>query len=318
MPEAFATTTPPVAPSDARLRFGTAPVNWNNFDLEGWRPEVPFPGILDEMKAAGYVRTEWDVSFGLDPDMLREEADRRGIAFVGAYRWVDFLDDARFERDVEQLRGFLPVLQALGIENLIVADALRPMRVAHAGAIPADGSRSLPPSGYTDIARNLHALSAVASNHGLRVRYHNHAGSWIETPDEVARLIEELDLERVDLCFDTGHYAFGGGDPHKFIDDHGPAIGVLHLKDVDPQILARARQSGWSFRDALRQIIFCPLGEGSARINEMVAVLVDREFAGDIIIEQDTCAGDSTETARLNLDRARAFEESRRASRSDP
>ena len=36
------------------LRVGTAPVNWNNFDLDGWRPEVPYPGILDEMKRAGY------------------------------------------------------------------------------------------------------------------------------------------------------------------------------------------------------------------------------------------------------------------------
>jgi inosose dehydratase len=287
-------------------------VNWNNFDLEGWRLEVPFPQILDEMKAAGYERTEWDVSFGLDPAVLQAEVDRRQMAFVGAYRWVDFLDEDQFQQDVEQLRDFMPVLQSLGIGNLIVADALRPMRVAHAGAIPADGSRSLVPSDYATLAHNLHALAAIARDYDLRVRYHNHVGSWIETPEEVANLIAELDFGLVDLCFDTGHYAFGGGAPHEFIETNGPAIGMLHLKDVDPQVLARARQQALSFRDALRQIIFCPLGEGNARIQETVAILVERQFAGDIIIEQDTCSGDSTATARLNLDRSRAFEENHR------
>ncbi len=312
MPDA--SSPPTEAPA---LQFGTAPVNWNNFDLANWRPVVPFPAILDEMKAAGYDRTEWDASFGNDPATLLAEAESRGMRFVAAYRWVDFVDSERFEHDAAELRLFLPILQAIGVTDLIVADTLRPVRVANAGAIPDDGSLSLGDQEYAALAANLRELAIVAREFGLTVRYHNHVGSYIETPAEVEALLAAIDLEVVNLCFDTGHYAFGGGDPYQFIADHIDAVGLLHLKDVDPNVLAEARSHGWTFQDALRQIIFCPLGEGNARITQVVDILVANDFAGHIIIEQDTCAGDSTRTAALNLERARDFEQQARAKRSE-
>ena len=65
--------------SGTQLLFGTAPVNWNNFDLVDWNPVVPFPRILDEMVSAGYSRTEWDASFGGDPEALNQERTARGL-----------------------------------------------------------------------------------------------------------------------------------------------------------------------------------------------------------------------------------------------
>lgn len=289
------------------LRFGTAPVNWNNFDLVDWRPPVPFPAILDEMRAAGYVSTEWDASFGTDIKLLNSAIASREMTFVGAYRWVDFVDDDRFAQDLEHLAEFFPILRAIGISNLIVSDALRPMRVANAGAIPDDGSLSLALENYQTLASNLHRLADQAAPSGLAIRYHNHVGSWIETPTELATLMDHLDFGKVDLCFDTGHYAFGGGDPHAFITSHLERIGLLHLKDVDDAVLTRSRANRWSFQDALRQIIFCPLGDGGARIPEVLGLLAQHRFCGSIIIEQDTCAGDSTATARLNLERAQTY-----------
>ena len=306
----------PSSSSPSPLRFGTAPVNWNNFDLEGWRPVVPFPAILDAMVTAGYERTEWDASFGADPAELLAASRPRGLEFVAAYRWVDFVNDDQFSLDLVELRRFMPTLQAIGVTDLIVADALRPDRVAHAGAIPADGSLSLSASAYRTLADNLVRLADVASGFDLHLRYHNHVGSYIETPQEVDDLLAVLDPARVNLCFDTGHFAFGGGDPYRFIAEHLDAIGLLHLKDVDGQVLDEARRRHWSFQDALRHIIFCPLGEGTARIADVVDVLVDNEFEGHVIIEQDTCARDSTETAKRNLERARSFEHAARQRRS--
>lgn len=299
----------------SKLLFGTAPVNWNNFDLENWRPTVDFPAILDEMLEAGYVRTEWDASFGVDVAVLSDEIRKRGMRFIGAYRWVDFLDADQFQRDCDQLLSFFPTLHAVGISDLIVADTLRPIRVANAGAIPANGSLSLAADDYRTLAENIGKLADVAGEFGIRVRYHNHVGSWIETPSELTDLMAQMDFSKVDLCFDTGHYAFGGGDPYAFIADNIGTIGLLHLKDIDPAILIESRANGWSFREALQNIIFCPLGEGSARISDVVQVLVDSQFAGHIIIEQDTCAGDSTETAGLNLTRALTYETSAQSHR---
>ncbi|HYI25899.1 MAG TPA: sugar phosphate isomerase/epimerase, partial [Thermomicrobiales bacterium] len=135
---------------------------------------------------------------------------------------------------------------------------------------------------------------------GIQVHYHNHAGSYIETPGEVAALVAHIELSLVDLCFDTGHYAYGGGDANEFVASHLDSIGYLHLKDVNRKVLTEAKQRGWSFLDALRHIIFCPLGEGDANIPSIVATLVNSRFNGWVIIEQDTCKGESTLNARNN------------------
>jgi inosose dehydratase len=290
------------------LLFGTAPVNWNNFDLVDWRPVVPFPHILDEMVAAGYSRTEWDASFGGDPDALNHERESRGMSFVGAYRWIDFLDDTGFAKSLSGIDEIVPTLAAIGVDNLIVADSLRPERVAIAGAVPADGSQSLEKPELEKLATNLHSLANRVREFGIAVRYHNHVGSFIETPAELDALLPYLDETLVDLCFDTGHFAFGGGNAFDFMQTHLQRIGMIHLKDVDIQVLEQARANRWTFQESLRHYIFCPLGEGGAQVGQAIQHLVRSRFGGHVIIEQDTCKGDQTEIARLNLATARDFE----------
>lgn len=293
------------------LHIGTAPVNWNNFDLTDWRDPVPFPRILDEMRAAGYTATEWDASFGDAPDTLNALLAERGMAFVAAYRWVDFQDADAFARDSAELAPVCRTLAAIGVRHLIVADTMRPERIAIAGAVPADGSASLAPEQLDALVANLHELARRAAEAGLSLHYHNHVGSYIEAPAEVAALAERLDPALVDLCFDTGHYAFGGGDALRFLRDQSDRIGILHLKDVDPEVLAEARANGWTFHQSLRHYVFCPLGQGAAGIDRIVATLVERGFPGWVIVEQDTCRGETvaetTANARANLETLRGL-----------
>ena len=300
------------------LRVGTAPVNWNNNDLEGWRPAIPFPEILDRMVEAGYRETEWDQSFGTDIAVLNAERERRGVTFTGAYRWLDFLHDDQFAIDSQAIVPFLETLQGIGARHLIVADAMRPNRVAIAGAVPADGSASLEKTGYERIARNLTLLSDLIAPYQLRLHYHNHVGSYIETPAELDSLRSVLDLNRVDLCFDTGHYAFGGGNALEFLHANIDAIGYLHLKDVDPVVLAEARANGWSFLESLRHYVFCSLGEGNAEIPAILDVLVNSAFSDYVIIEQDTCRDDSTANASRNLEAVMSTARDLQAGRIQP
>lgn len=283
------------------LSFGTAPVNWNNFDLKGWREPVPFPDILREMQRAGYTTTEWDASFGTDPGALREAAAQFGIRYVAAYRWFDFLHDDVFAEQLAEAGTITSILTSIGATDLIVADALRPERVAIAGAVPDDGSQGLAPAAMKVIANNVHRLSEVTAQAGLNLRYHNHTGTYVETPAEVEALLSVLDAEKVTMCFDTGHFAFGGGNARAFVEANLDRIGLIHLKDVDGAVLNQARTQHWSFLESLRHIVFCPLGEGTAEIRKIVRFLRNASFTGHVIIEQDTCAGEPTDVAARNL-----------------
>src|SRR5699024_10602612 len=120
------------------LRLATAPVNWNNNDIPGWRPVTPFPQILDRMREAGYSATEYDDGFGQDAGQLIAESISRGISWTGCYQWVDFLDSDNLGAVIEALGPKFELLSAINCHNLIVADSLRPHRVDLAGRVPAD------------------------------------------------------------------------------------------------------------------------------------------------------------------------------------
>lgn len=283
------------------LRLATAPVNWNNNDIPGWRPVTPFPEILDRALDAGYRAIEYDDAFGRDPNQLNSEALARDMTWTGCYQWVDFLDTDKLESTITDLAPKMQLLQDIGCRNLIVADSLRPHRVALAGRVPPDGAASLADWDVARLVAGVHLLAETAEGFDLAVRYHNHVGSWIEAPHEVNALLRRLDLARVDLCFDTGHYAYGGGDAASFIKDHPNAIGYLHLKDVDTDTVRSARVRELTFIDALKEYVFSPIGRGSANIPGILDTLVAQGFDGWVVVEQDTCEGDATETARQNL-----------------
>ena len=59
----------------------------------------------------------------------------------------------------------------------------------------------------------------------------------------------------VNLCLDTGHVAYYGGDSVELITKYPDRIGYLHLKQVDPALAARALAEDISFSKAVRMDI---------------------------------------------------------------
>jgi inosose dehydratase len=287
--------------TDLPLKIATAPVNWNNDDIPGWRDLVPFPDLLDRMSEAGYRATEYDDKIGPEPKAVGTEAAKRGLELCGFFQWVDLRHADTFAEEVLAIVERLRQLSELGCQHLIIADRMTPERDAIAGQVPPDGSASLDEDGYKLLAQHADTLARTAREHGFSTHYHNHVGTYVETPEEVERFARNVAGSAVDFCFDTGHYAYGGGDPQAFIEANLAQIGHLHLKDVDGPVLARAKTERMSFRGALRNLVFAPLGQGSAGIGEIVTHLLEQQYPGWIVIEQDTCAGDPTATARDNL-----------------
>ena len=58
----------------------------------------------------------------------------------------------------------------------------------------------------------------VRDETGLRTVFHHHCAGYVETPAEVDTLMQRTDPNLVGLCFDTGHYRFGGGEPLDIFD----------------------------------------------------------------------------------------------------
>src|SRR5262249_6604501 len=118
--------------------------------------------------------------------------------------------------------------------------------------------------------------------------FHPHTATWIEGADEVAALLEATDPAVVKLCLDTGHAVVGGSDPAELARATRDRIAHVHLKDVDPAVLARVRSQELTVEEAWEQGLFCPFGEGAVDFPAVLAALGGYE--GWLVVEQDRVA----------------------------
>jgi inosose dehydratase len=253
---------------------------------------------MDHFVEAGYDATEWGPSMPTDPAVMAAELRSRGLTMVGAFVALALRDADRYDAEIERAMGIASFIGRIGGSRLIAADSGDDRRHAAAGHVdPAD---RLTDVAWRSLARGLEEIGARLEPMGMELVFHNHVGTYVETPDETVRLLDETDPARVGWCLDTGHLAFGGGDALAMLSRYADRVRHVHLKDVDGAVLARARAEHWTFGQALSAFIFPPLGDGVARIPGVVAALHERGYDGWYVIEQDTAPGDPTVTARRN------------------
>jgi len=279
------------------VRIATAIVNWNNPDIPDVFPWIPYGEAMDHFVEAGYDATEWGPSMPTDPKELGEALESRGLDLVGAFVGLGFRDADALEPEIERALDIARFLVANGGTVLIAAEAGDDRRRGEAGHV--DESRGLTDAQWRNLANGLDELGRRLEPLGMTLAFHNHVGTYVETPAETARLLDETDPSLVGWCLDVGHLAFGGGDAVEMLAGYADRVQHVHVKDVDGEVLARAKAEGWSFGNALAHYIFPPLGEGIARIPEVVRALGKVGYDGWYVIEQDT-APDPTATATAN------------------
>ena len=280
------------------MKLATAPVNWNNADVTDYRPWVPYPALLDEMVAAGYNATEWGMNMERDAAKLLADLQQRNLQILGGFVGLELRN--REKRDQEIARGLEigRFFQSVGAPYLIAADSGDDRRRAEAGHV--DPSGALTKEQWNSLATGLNDLARELIPIGVKIVFHNHVGTYVETEPETARLLEETDPALVSWCLDCGHLAYGGGDTLRALEKYGNRVGYVHIKDVDGQVLQKSREKGWSFAQALKSYIFAPLGEGIARVSAVIDSLRRAGYSGWVVIEQDTTPSDPTQVAAKN------------------
>jgi inosose dehydratase len=267
-----------------RWPVAIAPILWNNDDLPDLTPPVPFERVLDEIATAGYEGTELASNAPRDAGLLRGHLQRRGLRLAGAYLALDFFNSS-LDAELERAERLARLLRGAGAGVLVAGLAAHPQRMASAGGArqPAtiDGQ-------YTQIARGLERVAERCHRDNVVLAFHNHAGTFIETPEELDELCRRADPALVRLCLDVGHLIVGGGDPVQAIERYGQRLAHVHVKDVDPQVLERLRSGQGGFLEGLRQRVFCEVGRGCLDLAGVAGALRQQGFEGWVVLEQDT------------------------------
>ncbi|MEI7936283.1 MAG: TIM barrel protein [Verrucomicrobiota bacterium] len=294
-----------------KFLIGNAPCSWGTLEFEGTGGEQIGSGrMLDELAATGYTGTElgdWGY-MPTDPPALRGELSRRGLVMLGAFVPVALKEQSALVDGITRAVKVARLLAAVATEPapyLVLADenGTVPNRTQRAGRIT--GEDGLSPAQWKQFASGAEAVArAVQAEAGLKTVFHHHCGGYVETHDEIARLLELTDPQTLGLVFDTGHYTYGSGgaDAVAALDRFRERVWYIHLKDCQPAVAAQARAAGWDYFQALRHGIFCELGKGSVDFPRLLRRLAETNYQGYMLVEQDVLPGMGSpkESARRN------------------
>lgn len=293
------------------MKIANAPCSWGvlEFDLAGEAPG--YVQVLDEMRAIGYSGTELgDWGFmPTDAAALYNELQARELSLLGAFVGVSLAEPRFHDKGAAEALRYARLLAAVEGDNpwspfIVLSDnnGTSPRRTRNAGRIrPEDGLTS------EEWAIFIHGVQYIADivreETGLRTVFHPHCAGYVETPAEVDRLMQNTEPTLVGLCFDTGHYRFGGGEPLELYTRYAERIWHVHFKDCHPEIASRSRAEKWDYFASVGNGVFCELGQGDVDFPAVIAALRAQNYDGWIVVEQDVLPGMGSprESAARNL-----------------
>lgn len=280
------------------IKIANAPCSWGalEFDSDEKSKEIGFEQVLDEIKETGYVGTElgdWGY-MPTKPALLQVEISKRNLDLLGAFVPVALADVSKHKAGITSALKVAELMYQAGYKDsfIILADdnCSVPERTQNAGRITTDmGLSDKQWKEYAKGAENI--AKVVKDSFGIRSVFHHHCAGYVETPEEIDKLLSLTDPQLLGLCLDMGHYAFGGGDPVQALKTYSDRIWHVHFKDFDPGVAKLSKEANGDYFDAIKRGVFCELGKGAVDFESIVKLLKELNYENWIVVEQDILPG---------------------------
>jgi len=282
------------------VRWGVSPIAWCNDDLPELGGNTPVERILADARDIGFDGIELGNKFPREPAALKRLLENYSLSLVGGWYSAALLRRSA-EEEIDAMEPHLSLLEALGCTVFIIAET--------SNAVHGDRKSRLsehPLLHFADWQQFGERLSRVAghvASRGLRLAYHHHLGTVVETAAELDRFFE-VTSDSVGIVLDTGHAAYGRIDPVAVITRHPDRIAHVHCKDVRAARHGRLVQTGASFLDGVIDGMFTVPGDGDLDYEPMLRALSRIEYSGWIVVEaeQDPAVADPRLYGQRGLD----------------
>jgi inosose dehydratase len=267
------------------VTIGSAPDSWGV-----WFPsdpkQTPWNRFMDEVAEAGFEWIELGPRGYLpeDPDKLRKEMDSRGLKTCGTFIMDDLSSPTIWPQLKQETEKTAKLVSDLGGRFIVLIGSIYSDLFTGEQIAPA----RLSDERWKTFIENTHRIADIVHDrYGLTVVYHPHAETNIEYEDQIERFLADTDPQRVQLCLDTGHHAYRGGDPIAFMHKHHRRIPYLHLKSVDGEVQRKVERENIPFGKAVAIDMFCEPSKGAVDFIAFRDVLREIDFNGFGIVEQD-------------------------------
>ncbi len=291
------------------VRIGINPIGWMNDDLPSLGGDTPLETALSEGRQIGYEGFELGNKFPKDGPALKAKLNEFGLDCISGW-YSGFLAEGDVVAEVERCQAPMRRLQyndakvvvygecAGTIHGQIDTPLARRPRFASAAQWHAYGQR-------------LNEFGAhLKSSYGISLAYHHHMGAYVQSPQDVDQLMAVTDPAQVGLLFDTGHAWYGGAnDPVALLQRHVGRVVHVHCKDVRADVVAQARNDGWSFLTGVLNGTFTVPGDGVIDFDAVLCTLHVAGYAGWLVVEaeQDPAVAPSYRYAAMGYQHLRAI-----------
>lgn len=267
----------------SRIKVGINPLTWTNDDLPELGAETPLETCLAETRLAGYEGIELGNKFPRQADVLRPILAAHQLKLVSGWYSTNLLERS-VEAELKALEPHLSLLHALGCTELVLCETTR---AVHGDRhCPLSKRPTLDEAQWKRLAAGLNQVGEHVARRGLKLAYHHHMGTLVQTQAEVDSLMERTG-PHVWLLLDTGHLTFAGGDPVAAAKKHGARIAHVHAKDIRRAVLDQALKSDTPFLEAVLQGVFTVPGDGCVDYPAVFKALAAHRYAGWVVVEAE-------------------------------
>ena len=290
------------------IRIGANPIGWSNDDLLEIGGETPLETCLAEAREAGFEGMELGNKFPREARALQAALEPFGMACIGGWHSVELLKRGAKE-EFDLAKPHRELLKAMGTSVFIVAET---SNAIHGNRdMPLSRRPLMAKSDWKPYAHEMTELAKRLADEDLKLCYHHHMGTIIETRDDISRFMDAV-REPVNLLLDTGHATWGGSDPAELARTYRERISHVHTKDVRPAVIAQAKDENWSFLDSI-------LGKGKAlgtytvpgdgAIDYVAVFKALKGYSGWVVVEaeQDPKKANPLDYAKLGVANLKTF-----------
>ncbi len=280
------------------LQLAISPLTWTNDDMSQLGGEIPLSTCLSEMAEAGFTGTELGTKYPRDAATLLPLLQAHGLRLASGWCSGNLVNQDA-EAEWRAIAPHVALLQAAGVRAMVYGEV---SNTVHGNIqTPLSQRVRLDDAALQRYGARLTTLAdRLQSEAGMRLAFHHHVGTIIETEDDILRLMA-CTGESVGLTFDTGHATFGGADPLALLKACVARVAHVHLKDVRPPVIASTREHNDSFLNAVLAGAFTVPGDGVIDFASVLACLKAANYSGWVVVEaeQDPAKAHPLTYARL-------------------
>jgi inosose dehydratase len=265
------------------VRVAAQPIIWSNDDFHDLGGQTSLEQCLREMREAGYQGTELGHKFPKDSNKLMPILKEFGLQLVSGWHST-YLASRNLREEATDFQAHMDFLEEMGSQVVILAECTG--RVYNEAGKPLSWDANVfSDLGWNKIAAGLDEFAKMAADRGMKAVYHHHMGTGVQSLAQIDRLMDMT--KDLWLLGDTGHLAFAGENPMAVFEKYQSRLGHVHLKNVRPEIVRRARLDRWSFDRAVREGVFTVPGDGGLDFKPVFALLNKINYEGWVVVEAE-------------------------------